>query len=296
MAKRINIKHLIQSQFMRDLPIVILGCAIAALATDAFMIPNGLAAGGLTGAATIIAELGRRAGISLPVGMQTIVMNAVLLLVVVRAGGVRYAVQTITGFFFFGVFTDLFAPFVLPVGANDLMLSAIWGGIISGFGYGLVFRCGANTGGSDTIGQIIARKSSLPVGATVMAIDVAVCAASAPVFSVVNALYAALAMVIMGYVVDMVVDGGNRQRAAIIISDAYADIEYDILHEMDRGCTRLMAQGSWTNKDRPVLFFVLSKREVSIIKTIVAQHDPNALLVITDVNEAIGYGFKAVES
>ena len=82
--------------------------------------------------------------------------------------------------------------------------------------------------------------------------------------------------------------------AAFIISDAYEDIEHDILHAMDRGCTRLMAQGSWTKKDRPVLFFVLSRREVSIIKTVVYEHDANAMLIITDVNEAIGYGFKSV--
>ena len=292
MAKRIDINRIIQSQFVRDLPLIMAGCAIAAFATDAFMIPNGLAAGGLTGLATIIAELGRRTGISLPVGMQTIVMNALLLLVVVRSGGFKYAVQTITGFVLFGFFTDLFAPFVLPLGESDLTLSALWGGIISGLGYGLVFRCGANTGGSDTIGQIIARKSSLPVGGTVMAIDVAVCAASAPVFSLTNALYAALSMVAMGYVVDMVVDGGNSQRAAFIISDAFSDIEHDILHVMDRGCTRFLAQGSWTGKDRPVLFFVFSRREISIIKTIVYEHDPDAILVITDVYEAIGYGFK----
>lgn len=292
MAKRINIRRIIQSQFVNDFPLVMLGCAIAAFATDAFMVPNGLAAGGLTGMATIVAELGRRSGIDLPVGMQTIVMNALLLLVVVRAGGFKYAVQTVTGFVLFGFFTDLFAPFVVPLSHDDLTLSALWGGIISGLGYGLVFRCGANTGGSDTIGQIISRKSSLPVGGTVMAIDVAVCAASAPVFSITNALYAALAMVVMGYVVDMVVDGGNSQRAAFIISDSFPDIEHDILHEMDRGCTRLMAQGSWTGKDRPVLFFVFSKREISIIKTIVYEHDPDAILVITDVNEAIGYGFK----
>lgn len=292
MAKRIDINRIIQSQFVRDLPLIMAGCAIAAFATDAFMIPNGLAAGGLTGLATIIAELGRRTGISLPVGMQTIVMNALLLLVVVRSGGFKYAVQTITGFVLFGFFTDLFAPFVLPLGESDLTLSALWGGIISGLGYGLVFRCGANTGGSDTIGQIIARKSSLPVGGTVMAIDVAVCAASAPVFSLTNALYAALSMVAMGYVVDMVVDGGNSQRAAFIISDSFPDIEHDILHVMDRGCTRFLAQGSWTGKDRPVLFFVFSRREISIIKTIVYEHDPDAILVITDVNEAIGYGFK----
>ena len=294
MARRIDINRIIQSQFMRDLPAIMLGCAIAAFATDVFMIPNGLAAGGLTGLATIIAELGRRAGISLPVGIQTIVMNALLLLVVVRSGGLKYVVQTVTGFVLFGFFTDLFAPFVLHLQHEDIMLSALWGGIVSGIGYGLVFRCGANTGGSDTIGQIIARKSSLPVGATVMAIDVAVCAASAPVFSVANALYAALSMVLMGYVVDMVVDGGNTQRAAFIISDHFEDIEHDILHAMDRGCTRLMAQGSWTKKDRPVLFFVLSRREISTIKTIVYEHDADAMLIITDVNEAIGYGFKSV--
>lgn len=294
MARRIDINRIIQSQFMRDLPAIMLGCAIAAFATDVFMIPNGLAAGGLTGLATIIAELGRRAGISLPVGIQTIVMNALLLLVVVRSGGLKYVVQTVTGFVLFGFFTDLFAPFVLHLQHEDIMLSALWGGIVSGIGYGLVFRCGANTGGSDTIGQIIARKSSLPVGTTVMAIDVAVCAASAPVFSVANALYAALSMVLMGYVVDMVVDGGNTQRAAFIISDHFDDIEHDILHAMDRGCTRLMAQGSWTRKDRPVLFFVLSRREISIIKTIVYEHDADAMLIITDVNEAIGYGFKSV--
>lgn len=294
MARRIDINRIIQSQFMSDLPVIMLGCAIAAFATDVFMIPNGLAAGGLTGLATIIAELGRRAGISLPVGMQTIVMNALLLLVVVRSGGLKYVVQTVTGFVLFGFFTDLFAPFVLHLQHEDIMLSALWGGIVSGIGYGLVFRCGANTGGSDTIGQIIARKSSLPVGATVMAIDVAVCAASAPVFSVANALYAALSMVLMGYVVDMVVDGGNTQRAAFIISDHFEDIEHDILHVMDRGCTRLMAQGSWTEKDRPVLFFVFSRREISIIKTIVYEHDADAMLIITDVNEAIGYGFKSV--
>ncbi len=294
MARRIDINRIIQSQFMRDLPVIMLGCAIAAFATDVFMIPSGLAAGGLTGLATILAELARRSGFSLPVGLQTIVMNALLLLVVVRSGGLKYVVQTVTGFVLFGFFTDLFAPFVLHLGHDDIMLSALWGGIVSGVGYGLVFRCGANTGGSDTIGQIIARKSSLPVGATVMAIDVAVCAASAPVFSITNALYAALSMVLMGYVVDMVVDGGNSQRAAFIISDHFEDIEHDILHAMDRGCTRLMAQGSWTKKDRPVLFFVLSRREISIIKTIVYEHDVDAMLIITDVNEAIGYGFKSV--
>ena len=91
------------------------------------------------------------------------------------------------------------------------MLSALWGALACGLGYGLVLRCGSNTGGSDTIGQIISRKTSLPVGATTMVIDVTVCALSIPVFSLINALYAALAMVLMGIVVDAVVE--RRQQA-----------------------------------------------------------------------------------
>ena len=83
-------------------------------------------------------------------------------------------INPVTGFVLLGFFTDLFAPFVAPLAHADLMLPAMWGGIITGIGYGMVLRAGANTGGSDTIGQIISRNTSLPVGSTVMAIDVAV--------------------------------------------------------------------------------------------------------------------------
>lgn len=123
---RVNLTELIRSRFVRDLPLVVAGCAIAALAVDIFMVPNGLAAGGLTGLATILSELARRNGFYLPVGLQTIVFNIVLLLFVMRTGGVRYAVRTITGFVLFGFFTDLFVPLAetFADAANDLMLSA----------------------------------------------------------------------------------------------------------------------------------------------------------------------------
>ncbi len=293
---RLDVKRIISSQFMRDLPLVVAGCAIAALGIDAFMVPNGLAAGGVTGLATIIAELGARAGVLLPVGVQTIVFNALLLLLAFRAGGARYALRTVVGFILLGVFTDAFAPLVASFVPDDLMLSALWGAIISGLGYGLVFRSGANTGGSDTVAQIISRKTSLPVGSTVMAIDVAVCAASAPVFSVENALYAALSMVLMGYVVDMVVDGGNRKRAAFIVSANYDAIASDVMRGMHRGATLIDAHGMWSGEERPMLFVILGKREVPILKAIVAEHDRNAILIITDVNEAFGEGFKGLDA
>lgn len=292
MAHRLDIKRIIQSNFLRDLPMIVLGCAIAAFATDMFMIPNGLAAGGVTGVATIIQELGARNGLTLPVGMQTIVINAVLLLAVARAGGLLYVIQTVTGFVLLGVFTDLFAPFVVPLGGDELMLSALWGALACGLGYGLVLRCGSNTGGSDTIGQIISRKTSLPVGTTTMVIDVTVCSLSIPVFSLLNALYAALAMVLMGIVVDAVVDGGNKRRMAFIISDKFPDIAADILYGLGRGCTKLSATGMWSGNDKPVLMVILERRELSPLKSIVAERDRDAIVIISDVTEAFGEGFK----
>ena len=297
MASRVNLKpidvqKLAKSRFVRDLPIVTLGCAIGALGIDMFMVPNGLAAGGLTGLATILAELADRAGFSLPIGLQTIVMNLLLLALVARTGGLRYVVQTVTGFVLFGVFCDLFAPFVVPLANGDLMLPGLWGGILVGIGLGLVFRCGVNTGGTDTIAQIVSRKTGVPVGTAVMVIDVAICAASAPVFSVENALYAALSMVLSGYVIDLVVDGGDKQRAAFVISSQTDAISHDVLHGMERGATRLEARGEWTGEKRPVLFVIVDKREVPLLKAIVAQHDRDAIMVITDVNEALGEGFK----
>ncbi|OUN48296.1 membrane protein [Collinsella sp. An7] len=291
MATR-GIARLIRSQFVHDLPLVIFGCAVAALATDMFLIPSGLAAGGVTGIATIINELAARQGINLPVGIQTIVMNAAIMLLVVRSGGMMYAVQTATGFVLYGFFTDLFAPFVVPLGHSELLVPALWGGIILGLGLGLSFRCGVSTGGSDTVAQIIARRFSLPLGTTVMVIDCLICAASAPVFSVDNALAAALSMVVTGIVVDRVVDGGNTQRAAFIISEHYEEISHDVLHGLDRGVTRIQARGEWTGEERPMLFVILDKREIQLLKAVVAERDPRAIMVITDVNEALGEGFK----
>ena len=295
MAHRLDIKRIMQTNFFHDLPQVIAGCAIAALATDLFLIPNGLAAGGVTGLATIIQAVGAGHGLSIPVGIQTIVMNALLLLVVMRTGGMLYVVQTAVGFLLLGFFTDLFAPFVAPLARADLMLASLWGGIITGIGYGMVLRVGANTGGSDTIAQIISRKTSLPVGSTVMAIDVAVCAASIPVFSLENALYAALSMVLSGYVVDAVVDGGNKRRMALIISDKFPDIAADIMFGLGRGCTKLKASGMWSGGDKPVLMVIVERRELSTLKAIVGEHDPGAIITIADVTEAFGEGFKELE-
>lgn len=293
-TRRLDMVKILQSQFLRDLPIIIVGCAIVGFSVSAFMVPNGLAAGGVTGLATIFSEIASRQGINLPVGFQTIVMNLLLLLFVIRSGGWKYLIQTVTGFMLCGFFTDFFVPLVQPFIIDDLLLAAIWGGVLGGIGYGLVFSRGANTGGVDIIGQAIYKVTSIPIGSAVMAMDVAICIASAPVFSIENAMYATVSMIINGLVVDWVIDGGNKKRCAWIISEEHAIIANDIMYEMHRGCTELSARGVWSGEDRPMIMVIFDRKEINYLKAIVAARDSEAIVVIADVGEVIGEGFKEI--
>ena len=281
---------------LHDAFLIVVGSLIFAVGVDMFEIPNGLAAGGVTGLATVFYAIADNMGFYLPVGLQTIVMNVVLLALVVRSGDRGYIVRTVAGIIACGLLTDLMAP-VVPVlgGENDLLLCALWGGVITGVGLGLVFRTGGNTGGTDIISQILARRAGMPVGTAVIIVDGVIIAFSATVFSVEQALYAAVAMFICGKVIDAVVDGPRSARAAYIISTEHARIANEILYTLNRGCTELQARGVWSGNSRPVLLCVLGRSESMRLKQIVAQIDPEAIVIISEVHEVFGEGFRQIE-
>lgn len=284
----------IDRRVVRDAALIVVGSAVYAFGVDAFAVPEGLAAGGVTGIATIIYALAAEHGVLLPVGTQTLLMNALLMIPVVRSGGLRYAARTIGGIVASSLFIDLFAPVVPPLGGSDLLLCALWGGVICGAGLGLVFRTGGNTGGTDIIAQLAGRRLGLPMGTATVIVDGLVVLASIPVFSLANALYALVMMYLMGHVLDVVVDGPRSERAAWIVSDRHEAIANAVLYQMDRGCTEFQARGVWSGNPKPVLFVILSAREVGVLKGIVAATDPDALMVISDVHEAFGEGFGAL--
>jgi uncharacterized membrane-anchored protein YitT (DUF2179 family) len=155
-----------------------------------------------------------------------------------------------------------------------------------------VFRSGGNTGGTDIIALFISRETSVPVGTVSACIDAVIVACSIPVFSLRNALYAAVAIAITGWVLDAVVDGPRTMRAAYIISNEHAAIAERIMYDLNRGCTELQARGVWSGNDRPVLMCVLDRRETARLKEVVAQCDPDAIVFISEMYEAFGEGFK----
>lgn len=288
--------HVNHRHLLRDAALIIGGSFVFALGFDCFQAPNGLAAGGVSGLALVlrqvVLDLG---GPDIPVGFQTIVMNALLMILVVRSGGLRYAARTVAGFMASSVFIDALKPLVPAIGGGDLLLCALWGGVVTGIGLGIVFRSGGNTGGTDIIAQVASKRTGLGVGALDMAIGLAIVAASAVVFSVEQALYAAVSMYLCGIVIDMVVDGPRTSRAAWIISSRREEVTHAVLHELDRGCTEVSAKGMWTGESRPMLFVILGRSEVGALKGLVADIDPNAIVVITDVHEVFGEGFRRID-
>lgn len=292
MFSRISWRRFVSEGFL-----VTLGSAIYAFGVDAFEIPNGLAAGGLTGLSTIISAVGAEVGIPLPVGLLTILMNVGLLVfVVVTTRDWTYVARSIFGIIISGFFTDLLAPIVPQPAQNELLLATIWGGIIVGVGIGIVFRSGGNTGGTDIVCQLIARKTGLPLGTLTIIVDGLIVALSIPVFSLRNALYAAIAMYISGKVIDAVVDGPNTSRVAYIISAKHAEIANEILYTLGRGCTELQGRGVWSGNSKPVLMCVLGRSESLRLKEIVAELDNDAIVIVSEVHEAFGEGFRQIDA
>ncbi len=289
--KRMKIRTLVRDTFL-----IILGSIIFAIGLDCFEIPYGIAAGGITGLATVFHALAATAGIELPIGAQTIAMNIILIVFVIRGGNKSYVVRSVVGFMVSSLFIDLLAP-VLPVlGKHDLILASLWGGIICGIGLGLVFRAGANTGGTDIIAQAFAKRFLVPMGTAVIIVDMVVIIISIPVFSLESGLYSMLAMFITGKVLDYVVDGPKSERAAYIISKEHDAIAHEILYSLNRGCTELQARGVWSGNTKPVLLVVLNRSESIQLKEIVAEIDSEALVFVSEVHEAFGEGFKSFQA
>lgn len=278
-----------------DVLTIVFGSILFAVGLDCFEIPNGIAAGGASGLATIFVEVARRNGLPVvSVGVQVLIMNMLLMVAVVREGGLRYAARTSLGIVASAVATDVLAVFLPVLGEGDLLLCSLWGGVVCGAGLGLVFRAGGNTGGTDIVAQIMARHTSLSMGIASLIADMLVIVLSVPVFGIENALYATVAMYLGTRVLDMVLDGFNTQRAAYVISDRHERIKRHIFSDLDRGCTELLARGGYTGRERPVLFVVLTRSEMAYLRRVVAEIDPQATVVVGKIHEAFGNGFNQI--
>lgn len=286
--------RLVRSRPVRDAVFMTFGVLLTAWALDAFLIPNRIAAGGVSGLATVAFYGLKGLGLRFvpPVGSQMLVMNLILLAIGIRARGWRYGAKTVYGAIGLSVAVDVLAPFTPHLAANDQLLAVLWGGALTGIGMGIVFRVGGNTGGTDIVAQLIADKVPLGAGRLLLFIDFGVLIAAGVVLGPTLALYGAVAVFIMGTAIEVVMEGFVTEKAAWIFSDEHADITEAIVSDLGRAAHIMPGADAETGDARPVVFTVVSRTELERLKSLVNAIDPKAFVMISDVHETYGEGFK----
>ncbi len=301
-AVRSRLRRLTPQRVLRHRPVreflwMTAGILLTAWGLDSFLIPNRIAAGGVSGLATIIYHLLRDNGFYSPqVGTWMLIFNAVLFVVAWRIAGTKYAGKTIYGIVGLSVAVDVLARFTPTLASSNLLLAALWGGATTGIGLGMVFKAGGNTGGTDIVAQLLSRRIPLAVGQLMLLIDAVITVTAGFAFGLDYALYAAVAIVVGGATIDLVLEGPVVEKAAWIISDEADAIGEAINHELGRGATAIAATGVYTGAPRGMLYVVVSRRELDDLKRLVATLDPAAFMVVSDVHEAIGEGFRQFDA
>ena len=277
------------SRFILNILLIVAGSAVMSLAYVLFLIPHKIVPGGVGGIAMVLHHF-----FNTPVGIVMVVLNIPLFFIGVKVLGRSYGVKSVLGIIVSSALIDFFG-YAVPLGpaTDNPILASVFGGLLLGAGLGLVFRGGGSTGGSDIIGQVIGRVSNLSTGTAILIVDGIIIAAAGVSYGQFElALYGFLNLYVQTRAIDLVLEGLSYTRAMFIISDAAASIAKAITAQMNRGVTLLDGEGAHTGKRRQVVFSVMAKREVIRAREIARAIDPGAFIVITDVYEVLGEGFR----
>ena len=275
-------------QLLKDYALIVLGTFLAALSLPMFFLPYDIAPGGISGISTVLASV-----LPLSVGLISFVLNVPLFLIGWRTVGWRFAVRSFIAMSLMSLFIDL-----VPVRdvSGNVMLASVFGGVLLGVGLGLVVRAGATTGGTDMAAKMIhSRVAFLPIAAILFLIDGLVVAVAALAFGLQAALWALIALFVSSQAMDSVIKGFNTAMQFMIISRDAEEIVRRIHTEIDRGCTRLMAEGTYSRLPVGTLLCVVSRTEAPRLKKLVAEVDPQAFVTVCNVHEALGEGFTGID-
>ena len=277
--------------FFFDYTLIFIGAGIQAIALRLFLVPANLASGGVSGISQLINHYTQW-----PIGLMVLIGNIPLFILGWRfLGGWRFALRTAFTVVVYSIFVDLIPRLkFFPVQGitDDIFLNSLYGAVVSGVGYGLVYRARATSGGSDILARILNHYRSVPMTQSYLMVDSAVILAAGFVFGWKQALYAIVTLYVSGLVSETVLEGPGTIRTALIVSNKPDEITQRVLTDMERGMTILQGKGAYTGADRPVLYCVVSRSEVSQLKAILQEVDPKAFMVIGQAHEAVGEGFK----
>lgn len=279
-----KIKRILKNYAMITLVSILYGAG-----TSLFLSPNDLVPGGITGVAMIISRY-----IPLSVGTIFMALNIPIIAVALYKFGFKFIISTFYTICSVSVFTDIFAGFGAVT--KEPLLAVFTGDILIAFAIGIVFRCGATTGGADIIVKLLRLKyPHIKTGKLFMMFDLCVISLSGILFNNIDAaLYAFIGLFVMSAVVDMVLYGQDEAKMVFIISEKSEMLAEKILVDVDAGVTFLTGRGAYSKKEKDVILCVIKKSTYPKVEEVIKETDPNAFLIVTHANEIYGEGYKDI--
>ena len=272
---------------------LIIACMIMAVGLNMFLVPKTIAPGGLSGLSVVISKL-----TGFPVSNILFTISTPLLLFSVKILGKKDAIKTFIGMAILTLSLKVTEPLSTISLTDNTLLAAISGSILVGLSLGILFRIDASTGGTDLIALMLNRIiPSIPVSKCLSMIDGTVVVLAGVVnMNFETGLYSAIALYIMVKIIDTITAGFDYAKAFFIITEK-KDVLQEAIIELNRGITILDAKGGYTNEDKNVMLVVVNQKKQEVaLKKMVKELDEKAFIIVTDVYEVLGKGFKSIDA
>lgn len=279
-----------KKSYILDILIIVAGCFISSLGINLFLTHARLLSGGATGVALIIQYLkGFNAGFSV------FLINLPLFIVSYIKLDKKFTLYSAIGMVALSISLIITSPFSKIIVLDDILLYCIYGGVLCGIGYGLVFSRNGSTGGTDIITMLIRKKySNFNIGRLGFTLNLVIVAVGAFFFGIPKALYTLISMFIQSYVLDVMVRGLSRKNLLLILTDREEDVINYIINDLHRGVTSLFAEGEYTHDRKKMLYCIVTTRQMIELKNTIHLVDPRAFVTIIDISEVRGKGFKNI--
>ena len=274
-----------------DYLLIIVGTGLMALAINSVFDASGLVTGGFSGIAILVKRwTGGIVDGGIPLWLTNITLNIPLFLLGCKIRGFSFVKKALIGEI--SLSTWLALQPVWNIAGDDLLLAAVYGGVIQGIGIGLVFLGRGTTGGTDMMAALLQRKlRHYSIAQIMQFIDGAIVLVGMYVFGVQKALYAIIAVYLVTKVSDSMIEGLKFSKQAYIITSKPDEISREIMDKLDRGVTGIHGKGMYSGQDKLLLYCVVGRKEIVALKELVDHIDPDAFVIVSDVREVHGEGF-----
>uniref|UniRef100_A0A7C3NDE0 YitT family protein n=1 Tax=candidate division WOR-3 bacterium TaxID=2052148 RepID=A0A7C3NDE0_UNCW3 len=271
----------------KDILYLTLGIILCSVGYTFFLVPGKISTGGIAGISMVLHHLFKT-----PFGIVLIVLNIPLLIISIKMFGTLFVIRTLVSILLIGFLSDLLGYFKFLIFEGNQLLATLYGGVILGIGLGFIFKGKGSTGGSDIIGRLINRYTSISIGTSIFIVDSIVIGLTGIVFkSYELILYSYLSLYLSSKMIDLVLEGQDYAKGVFIFTNKPEKISDEIMNKLKRGVSGFEGKGMYSKENKTILYCVVARRELSILSKIIEEIDRDAFVVVENVYEVMGKGF-----